>query len=154
MAGVKPHPVVNNFTAHPSDARFLQGVDRLQNGGRVHPPAGSFPVIAISAPLGAGIRQGDLGVRRAKAISQEMLIDEPPIGGAVERRKVRMEDDVPADIADFEFPHIFVKKKVNRGFRPENARIRPNGMDEGGECSRHFNINSPLLVIRCTGPEV
>ena len=140
--GVSPHPVVKSLTAQSREAAFVISTislfsrgsppvnpsqktpelpelpDDAEDGRRVHGRALPAAVVTIGAVLGASVRQADLGVGRPLRPGDEVLVDEPAVGPAVERRQVGMDDEMPARLLDAEGPHITAEEPDRPGAAP------------------------------------
>ena len=117
--------------AQPADAQALQIADDGQDLRGVQGTACPVAVVAIDAPLRAGVGQADLGVGGSGAPLDELFADEPRVRGAVERGEMGMEDEVLADLSDPELPHILQEKKPDRGADLEQMGISPEDPENG-----------------------
>ena len=86
-------PPVNPIQKTP---RAFSSSIAFQDRRRVQRVTAAVPVVAVGASLGAGVGHADLGMGRAVPARQEMLVDEPAVSPAVERRQMGMDDDVTA----------------------------------------------------------
>ena len=142
----------------PEDAHRLEVGDDTLDRRRVHDLARAALVVAISAALRAGVRQADLGVGRTVQPADQVLIDEPPVGAAVERRQVGMENDVSAHRHGPEFPEVAEQEEVERRPHAQNPGVPGEGPQERQPILEsghlfHFmifrrNYNSVWLTIR------
>jgi hypothetical protein len=52
-----------------------------------------------------------------------MFVDKTPVGGAVDGRKMGMDDQIPADVPDPEFPQVSEKETVDPRAGLQNADV-------------------------------
>jgi hypothetical protein len=73
----------------------------------------------------------------AAGFLQNMLRNEPPVGPAVERRKVGVEDEVVSNLPDSEFPHVFEQEKVDGGPGQQEAGVGQKDSKNGHPHGAH-----------------
>jgi len=61
----------------------------------------------------------------------ELLADEPRISAAVERREMRMQDDVRPHLLRPELAHILQEEEAQRGSDPKQVGIPPKDLQNG-----------------------
>lgn len=130
----------------PSDARLFQIVDDAQDGRRVHPLSAALLVVAVLAILRTGVGQPHLRVRRPRLAGDEMMGDEPRVRAAGERRKVRMEDEVPPEPPHREPAHVARHEETGAGLHPHHAGIRHYYPGQNEACSPFAHDTPPREV--------
>jgi hypothetical protein len=84
---------------------------------------------------------------RALAPAEEMLVDEPGIGPAIERRQMGMDDIVTTDAADLEFAHVAEQGEVDGRGDLKNAGIAYDGSHNGRNGSGHIRVSLAFVEI-------
>ncbi len=136
--------------AEPENPRLPEAADHVEDGRRVKGLTGPVAVIAEGAALRTGVGHGHLGVRRPLDPSTQVVADEPAVGRAVERREMGMDDDVPADVADPELPHVAEEEHGGARTHPQGPGLAEDGLEnfpaESGPARLH-RPRSPFTAL-------
>jgi hypothetical protein len=92
--------------AKPDYPHILQFFGRLQDGSRIHHLSLAVAVVAVLAPLRTRVGDANLGMGWSGGPIQQVFLDEAGVRRAVQRRQMRVKNQVVAHFTDWELAHV------------------------------------------------